>query len=250
MMGQGVHQADHWWGTLGAYQEVFREPRFRADFALTLSVTVISTIVVLMMAIGIALYLKLKGGKMANLLTGLAVVPLFIPVVIAAFAILTFYSQQGFLRSIFAQFGLEGPTWAYTAVAIVIGNIWTTLPFAVLMVSSGFQSIPDAMIEAARDAGAGFKTIVLSILIPMAFVPIAIAGTFTAIGVIGSFTVAYFTGPNAPNMLGVEISNYFVSYNRPQQSIVMAFIVFLAASGIATLYVWANFRSAKSQGRI
>jgi len=50
-------------------------------------------------------------------------------------------------------------------------------------------------------------------------------------------------------MLGVEISNFFGSYNRPQQSLVMAFIVFVIASGIATLYVWSNVQSAKENSR-
>ncbi|MGB4136695.1 MAG: ABC transporter permease subunit, partial [Microbacterium sp.] len=128
--------------------------------------------------------------------------------------------------------------------------VWTSLPFAVLMVASGLQGIPDAIIEAARDAGAGFLRIVFSILIPMAFVPIVIAATFTAIGVIGSFTVPYFTGPNSPTMLGVMLTSYFTSYNEPQQSVVMAFTIFIAASAIGAFYVWANFRSAKDQGRV
>jgi len=250
IIGLDVHKATHWWGTLQAYRDVFADPQFRSDFLLTILVTLVSTIIVLFMAVGIGLYLRLKGGRLATLLAGLAVVPLFIPVVIAAWAILTFYAGNGFVRTVFAQFGLHGPTWGFTVIAIVIGSIWTSLPFAVLMVASGLQSIPDAMIETARDAGAGFLRIVYSILLPMAFVPTVIAGTFTAIGVIGSFTVPYFTGPNAPTMLGVELTNFFVSFNRPQQSVVMAFTVFIAASGIAAFYVWANFRTAKDQGRV
>lgn len=249
-IGLNVHEAQNWWGTLEAYREVFSNPGFLADLTVTIVVTIISAAVVLFMALGIGLYLKIKGGWLANVISGLAVVPLFIPVVIASWAILTFYSRDGFIRSLFAQFGLEGPTWGFTIVAVVIGSIWTSLPFAVLMISSGMQGIPDALIEAARDSGSGFLRIVFSIMIPMAFVPIVIAGTFTAIHVIGSFTVPYFTGPNSPNMLGVTLTNYFISFNQPQQSIVMAFAVFAAASGIAAFYVWANFRSAKDQGRV
>jgi ABC-type spermidine/putrescine transport system permease subunit I len=250
MIGLKVHHAENWWGTLAAYQDVFGNPQFLVDLGVTLIVTLVSTIVVLLMALGIGLYLRLRGGWLASLLSGLAVVPLFIPVVIASWAILTFYSGDGFVRSVFAQFGLEGPTWGFTIVAVVIGSVWTSLPFAVLMVSSGLQAVPDALIEAARDAGAGFVRITFSILMPMAFVPLVIAGTFTAIGVIGSYTVPYFTGPNSPTMLGVTLTSYFTSYNQPQQSVVMAFTVFLAASGIGAFYVWANFRSAKSQGRV
>ncbi|MFE6996904.1 ABC transporter permease [Microbacterium sp. NPDC057659] len=250
LVGQNVHSADNWWGTLAAWADVFGDDQFRSNLIVTVLVTIVSTAVVLFMAIGIGLYLRLRGGWLANLLSALAVVPLFIPVVIASWAILTFYSADGFIRSVLATIGVEGPVWGYTVVAIVIGSVWTSLPFAVLMVASGLQSIPDAIIEAARDAGAGFLRIVFSILIPMAFVPIVIAATFTAIGVIGSFTVPYFTGPNAPTMLGVMLTSYFTSYNEPQQSIVMAFTIFIAASAIGAFYVWANFRSAKDQGRV
>lgn len=249
-IGLNVHVADHWLGTLAAYRDVFANPQFLADLVTTIVVTAVSALIVLFMALGIGLYLRMRGGWLANLLSGLAVVPLFIPVVIASWAILTFYSGDGFVRSVFAQLGLVGPTWGYTVVAIVIGSVWTALPFAVLMIASGLQAIPDAMIETARDAGAGFWRITVSIMVPMAFVPIVIAGTFTAIAVIGSFTVPYFTGPNAPTMLGVTLTNYFTSYNEPQQSVVMAFTVFLAAAGIGAFYVWANFRSAKEQGRV
>ena len=248
-IGLNVHHAEHWWGTLAAYEEVWSSSRFRADLVVTVLVTLISSVVVLFMALGVALYLRMKGGWVATFLSGLAVVPLFIPVVIGSWAIITFYAADGFLRSIFAAFGLEGPTFGYTVVAIVIGSVWTSLPFAVLLITSGMQSIPDAMIEAARDAGAGALRIAWSVMIPMAFVPIVIAGTFTAIGVIGSFTVPYFTGANTPNMLGVELTNFFTSFNQPQQSVVMAFAIFIAASGIAAFYVWANFRGAKTEGR-
>jgi ABC-type spermidine/putrescine transport system permease subunit I len=247
MIGLDVHHATNWWGTVAAYQDVFSTPQFVSDLAVTILVTIVSTAIVLVMAMGIGLYLRMNGGWLAKLLSGLAVIPLFIPVVISSWAILTFYSGDGFVRSVFAHFGIEGPTLAFTVVAIVIGSVWTSLPFAVLMVSSGLQAIPNALIEAARDAGAGFTRIVVSIMMPMAFVPIMIAATFTAIGVIGSFTVPYFTGPNSPTMLGVTLTNYFTSYNEPQQSVVMAFTVFLAASGIGAVYVWANFRGAKSQ---
>ena len=46
---------------------------------------------------------------------------------------------------------------------------------------------------------------------------------------LGKFTVPYFTGPNAPTMLGVDISKYFQAFNHPQQSVAMAVVVFVVA---------------------
>ncbi len=248
LIAQHQHTKTQWWGTFGAYQEMFANERFRTDLGVTLLVTAVSTTVVLFLALVIALYLRLVGGWAAKALTILAVVPQFIPVVIAAWAVAMFYAPNGFLRSIFAQFGAEGPSLTNTVPAIIIAQIWCSLPFAVLMCASGVQAVPDALIEAARDSGASLVRTTFSVILPMAAVPIIIAATFTAIGIIGSFTVPYFTGPNAPTMLGVDIANYFTAYNQPQQSIVMAVVVFAAASLIAVTYVWANFRSSKESG--
>lgn len=245
LIAQHQFPATHWWGTLGAYRDVFSQPRFWNDLVVTVVITLVSTALVLALAIGIALFLRLNGGALSKGLAAFSVVPKFIPVVIGSWGILTFYSDTGFQRTLAAQFGLEAPVWGYTSVAVVIGSVWTSLPFAVLMIASGVQGVPDAVIEAARDAGASLARTVVTVILPMAFVPIVIATTFTAIDVIGSFTVPYFTGPNAPQMLGVSMTSFFQSYNQPQQSIVMAFVVFILASVIGSLYVWANFRSAK-----
>ncbi|WP_334172969.1 ABC transporter permease, partial [Sinomonas sp.] len=249
VIGQNVHEAGAG-PTLGAYADVFHDRRFLEDLLVTVLVTLVSTVVVVLLAVGIGLYLKFGGGMLAKLLSALAVVPLFIPVVIASWAILGFYSADGFLRSVAAHFGVGFPVWSYTMVTVVIGSVWTSLPFATLLVASGLQSVPQAMIDAARDAGASFWRVVTSVVVPMAGVPIIIATTFTAIGILGSFTVPYFTGPNSPNMLGVAMSNYFSAFNQPQQAVVMAFVVFAIASGIAAVYVWANFRSAKESGAV
>ncbi|MCU1528571.1 MAG: polyamine transporter, permease component [Frondihabitans sp.] len=249
-IGLGTRHATSWWGTFQAYGDTFSDPRFLRDLGVTIIVTVLSTAIVLVLAVGIALNLRLRGGRIATIFAGLAVVPLFIPVVIASWAILTFYAGDGFIRTLFALVGLQGPTWGYTTTAVVIGSVWTSLPFATLMATSGIQAIPDALIEAAKDAGAGTATIVTRILVPMAGIPLVIATTFTAIGILGQFTVPYFTGPNAPTVLGVDISKYFQAFDHPQESVVMAVVVFVLASGIAFFYVWANFRTAKKEGRV
>lgn len=250
LIGQQIHTKNHWWGTFSAYSDVIHDSRFLGDLGLTIVVTSISTFLVIAMALSIAIYQRLIGGKKASILVTLSIIPLFVPVVISAWAIHTFYAGDGFMRSIFAHIGVNFPTLTSTPVAIVIGSVWTSLPFSILMISSGMQAIPDALIEAAKDCGAPASRIITNILIPLAKTPLIIAASFTAIGILGSYTIPLFLGPNQPTMLGVEISNFFSSYNRPQQSIVMAFIVFLVASGIAFLYVRSNIKSAKESGRI
>ena len=250
LIGQEIYPKTNWWGTFDAYKSVFTDSRFAGNLKATLEITFVATTLVIILALGMAIYQRIIGGRLAAILMALSLVPLFVPVVIAAFAIRTFYDGTGFFKTIFYHFGINFPTLTMTNNAVTIGVIWTSLPFAILMISSGLHSVPHALIESAQDPGAGIMRIIATIMIPLAFVPIVIATTFTAIGIMGSFTIPYFLGANQPTMLGVEISNFFGPYNRPQHSIVMAFIIFAAASGIAFFYIWANIRSAKQSGRI
>jgi ABC-type spermidine/putrescine transport system permease subunit I len=245
------HTVDAWWKqTFGAYADVFGDERFVRDLVTTVVVTLITTVAVVVLAWSVALYLRVSDSPVAKLLAALAVVPMFIPVVIASWAILTFYAGDGFVRTVAQALGGDAPTLGYTVACITIGMVWTHLPFATLMIVSGVQGVPDSLMEAASDAGASFARVVRSVIAPMALVPTVIAATFTAIGTLGAFTVPYFTGPNAPTMLGVDMANYFQSFSLPQQAIVMAVVVFVVAAGFGAFYVWANFRSAQDAGRV
>ncbi len=249
MIAQHQHTVEGGGLTLDAYRDVFADEQFWGSFAVTVVVTLVATTAILVLAWLLALYMRFNNGWFAKLVTGLSVVPMFIPVVIGSYAMLSFYGTDGFLRTIAHNLGwTDAPAFGYTVPGIVIGSIWVNLPFAVLMVSSGLSSVPESLIESARDVGAGAWRRFRSVLLPMAAVPTVIAATFTAITIVGSFTLPYIVGPTAPNLLGVLMSNTFTAFNRPQQAEVMAVVVFVLAAFASVPYLWAQFRSARSSG--
>lgn len=235
--------------TAGAYGKVLGDPSARASIVATVVVTILTVLIVLVISWLVALYVRLTGSRFAKIVSALSVTPLFIPVVIASYAILTFYAPDGFLHDLATTLGLPGfPRVSYTLAAVTIGEVWVNLPFGVLLMTSGLHAVPNVLIDAARDVGSSLPRTVRDILIPMNIVPTVIVSTFTAIYVLGSFTVPYITGPNSPNLLGTAMTFSFMSYGRPQQAEVMSAIVFVFAAGIGTLYVWANVRSDRGAG--
>jgi ABC-type spermidine/putrescine transport system permease subunit I len=237
--------------TLDAYRNVLSNDTVHRDLWATVWVTIVVTLVVVLVSWAIALYLRLTDSFLSRLVSALSVVPLFIPVVIASYAILVFYSSDGFMKTLAYHLGWHSfPTWGYTLTAVVLGEIWVNVPFGVLMMSSGLNGVPNNLVEAARDAGAPMWRVVWSILLPMNVIPTVIVATFTGIYVLGSFTVPYLTGPTAPNLLGPSMSNFFNAFNQPQQAEVLAIVVFVLALGIGAVYVWANVRTGKRSGAI
>lgn len=244
-IGLGTHATTTWMPTTAAFSEVLSNPRFQSDLTATLGITAVVTFIVIVLAWALALYLRLYPSRLSRALPTLAVVPMFIPGVIGAWAMVKFWAADGFVGSLFIAVGLTPPQVAFSSTLVVIAQVWASLPFAVLMITSGVAGVPDALVEAARDAGASTWTVVKDVIVPMCIIPTVIAATFTAIGLIGSFTVPYFTGPNTPTMLGVSMTRYFQAYGKPQQSVVMAIIVFALAAVIGAAYVWANARAAR-----
>jgi len=250
LIAQRQHVAKHG-VTLAAYREVLGNAHVRGDLWATVWVTLVTIAAVVLLSWAIGLYVRLSDSWIARAVSALSVIPLFIPVVIASYAILTFYAAQGFVKTLAYHAGWHGfPTLGYTMWAVVIGEIWVNVPFGVLMMSSGLNSVPNALIEAARDSGASLPQTIRAVLLPMNVIPTVIVATFTGIYVLGSFTVPYLTGPSAPNLMGVSMSQFFQSFNQPQQAEVMAMIVFVLAVGLGTIYVWANMRAARRASQI
>lgn len=235
--------------TLKVYAQLLSNAAFLRDAWSTLWVTALSVGLVLLVGWVLALYIRFTRGWLNTLASMFSIVPMFIPVVIASYALVTFWNANGYASALMAQlFHVHYSGFGYTLFGIAIGQLWTNLPFAVLMLASGLQNVPDTQIEAARDLGASPLRIFLRVIAPLNSLPTLIVGTFTGIGILGSFTVPYVMGPNSPSMLGVTMSRYFTSYNQPQASSAIAVIVFLCAALLGTLYVWGNVRSNKKGG--
>lgn len=228
--------------TLKVYQDLLASQFFRDDLALTLSVTVLSVLIVLVVSYVLALYVRFGSGLLVDIIRSLYLIPMFVPSVIASFALITFYVDHGWLQAMLAHLGLGYAAPIYQQSGIVIGEVWTSIPFAVLMLSSGLDALPQELIEAAQDAGAGFSSVLWRIVLPLNLVPAMIVITFAFIGVLGSFTIPYLIGPNAPQMLAVAMNSYFTSYQQPQPAVAMAVISFLLAAIAGAVYVWATAR--------
>lgn len=229
--------------TLDVYRDLLASTFIRDDLSLTVWISVVSVVLVALVGYVLALYVRFGAGRLPQIVRSLYLIPMFVPVVIASYAAITFYVDRGVLASLLHTVGLPFASPAYKPSGVVITQVWFNIPFAVLMLGSGLDGIQDELIESARDVGADFLTVLWRIVLPMNVVPLLIVLTFTFIGVIGSFTIPFLVGPNAPQMLGVAIQAYFSNYNQPQPAVAMAVVLFLIAALAGAVYVWATSRS-------
>lgn len=230
-------------GTLGAVIQVLRDHTFDQSVLATVVVLLVTSVLVLAVSLALTVRHRIRPSRPGAVLQFLSVVPLFIPVVIASFSLWTFWGDRGFADSLGQVIGLRHAfVESGTLRGVVIGEVWVSLPFAVLLLRSGLASMSDSSLDAARDAGAGTFVTALRIVVPQLRRECAVVFCFTAVGVLGSFTVPYIIGPSSPVLLGVDSVNTFASYNEPQQAAVIGFAIFVLAAVIGCAYAVGSRR--------
>lgn len=230
-------------GTLGAVTQILENHAFQQDVVATVVVFLVTSALVLAIAITLTFWQRLRPSRPMALLQFLAVIPLFIPVVIASFSLWTFWGSRGFTDSLAQLLGWSNAlVFSGKLQGVVLAETWVSLPFAVLLMRAGVASLGDSSLDAARDAGARPLTVAWRIMLPQLRREATVVFCFTAVGALGSFTVPYIVGPSSPLLLGVDAVNTFADYNQPQQAAVIGFAIFVLAGLIGCLYAIGSRR--------
>lgn len=170
----------------------------------TVAWTVLNVIFHLVFGMMIALILNRPGLKFRGLYRAIIILPWAIPQTIIALAWRgEFHFNFGFVNTLLTQIGLEPVNWLFTPtpafVAVTFVNIWLGIPFYMVTLLGGLQSIAGEYYEAAEIDGANswqrFWNVTVPLIRPVA-VPIV---TLDVIWTFNNFNVIYLITRGEPN---------------------------------------------------
>jgi arabinogalactan oligomer / maltooligosaccharide transport system permease protein len=234
---------------LDNYVRVFTLPvlqvaGFFQVFWQTILWTVINVFFHVTLGLGLALllnrHLRLKGVYRA-----LIVLPWAIPQIVSLAIWRTELNAEfGMVNQLLGVVGVNGPSWMtdpfWNFFAMCMVNIWLGVPFMMVLLLGGLQSIPADLYEAADIDGAtsrqSFRHITLPLLRPV-MVPSIILGTV--------WTFNNFNVPFVINQLELETSDTLVTglfraafqYNRYGFAGAYAFVIFAILLAFVIVYV-------------
>ncbi|TLS43245.1 sugar ABC transporter permease [Streptomyces montanus] len=169
------------------YRTVFDDPTFGP----ALMHTVVFTAVCLFFqyAIGLALAVFFNQHfRLSATLRALFLVPWLLPLIVSASTwSWMLNSDSGVVNAALHAFGIDpvnwltSPSWSLTSV--IIANIWIGVPFNLVVLHSGLQSIPRSLYEAAALDGAGawrrFRHITFPLLRPVSAITLLLGLVYT-----------------------------------------------------------------------
>lgn len=231
--------------SLEDYREFFATPLAVRNLLFSLRITMVTVVLLFLAGFPISLYLRFTSDRLGTAIQLLALFPLFVPGIIAAYALIRFIGDNGWLeRFIHLVSGYEDYTSPYLRPGgIVVGLAWEGISITVLILTAGLSQIPNTLLETARDVGANRWQTFWRITMPLMKRPVLIVLTLNFLTVFGAFTIPYLLGPASPEMMGVYMRRTFYDANLPSRAQVQAVITFLISGLISLLYV----RSVVSQ---
>jgi len=180
------------------YVDLFTDPRF----VRTINTTAVFVGGCLILGISLALIFAFALNRAIGglrFLRGLTIIPYVVSGVAAAVMFrLVFNEDFGWVNRTLGLFGIEGPSWfvspTLAMVAVIVAQVWTDLPLAILLILGGLQTVDPALLDAADvDGATGWKR-AWRVSIPLVTPQIVLAtvwfsySVLTALGVVLAMT--------------------------------------------------------------
>jgi putative spermidine/putrescine transport system permease protein len=174
------------------YERLFTSASVQRVILTTLRICLITTVLALLLGYALA-YAITKASPQAKrwwLLTVL--VPLWISVLVRAFAWVTLLRRQGLINNTLMEIGIiqEPLQLVWNELGIIIGMVHYMVPFAVLPMLASMQEIDPRLLAAARGLGASRREVFLRV-----FLPLSKPGVIAAAVLVFIFSLGFYITP-------------------------------------------------------
>jgi putative spermidine/putrescine transport system permease protein len=239
--------------SLDAYLSVLSSRGFLRSLRLTLFVATVSTALTIVIAIITALCLRhvLRGRRLLGFLYQ---IPLTVPHLVIAVAVLMLASQSGLFSRLLFHLGLITVPAAFPelvnddwGIGITLVYVWKQVPFVGLVALSVLQSVGEDYEEIARSLGANAFQRVRYVLLPLMIPAIAPASVIIFAFVFGAFEVPFLLGKSFPTMLSVLAYRLYTDVDLARRPQAMALNVLIALIVLGLLSIHRRVSSALTE---
>jgi putative spermidine/putrescine transport system permease protein len=195
------------------FRTLIEEDVYRSIAGRTIGVAALVTITDALLAFPIAFYMaKVASPRVRTLLVIAVLMPLWSSYLVKVYAWRTILSEEGALNWALNPIGLSTPEGDIFRLWLVMSYLW--LPFMVIPIYAGLERIPDSLLSASEDLGAGPATTFRRVVLPLAL-PAVVAGSIFTF----SLTLGDFIAPtlvSSTQFIGnVVYTNVGVANNLP-----------------------------------
>lgn len=200
------------------------------------------SVICLVLSYPFAYVLARLDSKYKSLLLFLVIIPFWTSSLIRTYAIISILKVKGLLNTVLLSLGIiQHPlTILYSSTAVIIGLVYSLLPFMILPLYVNIEKLETQYIDAARDLGANTLTTFLRVILPLTLPGIMGGIILVFLPAMSMFYIPDILGGAKSLLVGNLIQNEFLAaHNWPLGSAV-SMVLTLAMGLLLLLYRRAN----------
>jgi spermidine/putrescine transport system permease protein len=201
--------------TLENYQRVF-DPVYLGVFARSVGYAAVTTAVCVVLAYPVSWHIARAPQPWRQRLLLLVMIPFWTSFLIRTYAWITILKAEGLLNGALQYAGVIAAPLEllYTPGAVVLGLVYTYLPFMILPLYGSAEKLEPALIEAAHDLGCGPWRTFAEIVLPLTRPGLAAGVLMVFVPAIGMFAISDLMGGARVPMIGNVMQDQFVGQAR------------------------------------
>lgn len=196
--------------TLKNFITLFTDPGYLQTLLRTVLIALAVTVICALLAVPLGFFMaRVARGKWRALLVALVLTPLWASYLVKVYAWRAMLDPgSGVLSYVLNPLGISD--WSFGAITIIIVLTYLWLPYMVLPVFTGFERLPNSLLDASGDLGARPWRTFRSVIIPIIFPSIVAGSIFTFSLSLGDYITAQIVGGKTI-MLGNVIQQTYVT---------------------------------------
>jgi putative spermidine/putrescine transport system permease protein len=172
--------------SLENFETLVEEPVYATIVWRTVRTALLVTLTDAAIAFPIAFYMAKVASRRGKAVLVVAILlPLWSSYLVKVYAWRTMLSANGVIEWALGPLGLHSPGYGNVAVWLVMSYLW--LPYMILPIYAGLERIPDSLIAASEDLGAGPFNTFRRVILPLAFPAVVAGSIFTFALTLGDY---------------------------------------------------------------
>lgn len=237
LLERGVYGGVTGQWTAENYARLF-DPLYLAILVRTFLLSGVATALCLALGFPLALFIS-RSHRRKNLYLQLVMIPFWTSFLIRTYAWMFLLRDTGLINSALIGIGLirEPLPLLYNDGAVLLGLVYTYLPFAVLPLYATLERLDNSLLEAAADLGAKPWATVTRVMLPLCAPALRVSAVLVFIPCLGAYLTPDLLGGSKTVMAGNLIQNQFTTardwpFGSAVSLVLMAIVLALVFVGV------------------
>jgi spermidine/putrescine transport system permease protein len=224
--------------SLNQYRTFVDEPLYWRTFVRTAAISILATVCTLLIAFPVAWHIaKVARGHAKSVLFILCLIPFWVSETVRTLGWMILLRESGVLPQLLVDLGITAAPveMLYRDATILVGLVYTSMLFMVVPLVGAFESLDDALIEAAYNLGGNGWSILREIVVPHAAPGIAAGSIVVFMLTLGNYLTPTLLGGKNSLWFTEQIYTQFITRFNWEQGAAFGFLLLILSTGIVWL---------------